>query len=107
MLVLFLLDALAGLFALPRELVRVMGIANLAYAAVSFTLAMSARRGRVPFLRVVAAANATASAKQTTPHARFAAEASGFGLAQLIGEGLFVGGLGALEWRAAQLQGAA
>ena len=107
MLVLFLLDALAGLFALPRELVRVMGIANLAYAAVSFTLAMSARRGRVPFLRVVAAANLAWGVVCFALAVAFAAEASGFGLAQLIGEGLFVGGLGALEWRAAQLQGAA
>jgi hypothetical protein len=92
---------LAELYSLPSELLLAMGIANLAYASVSFTLARRSRGDRVPFLRVVAAANIAWGVGCSIAAALFIEEASVFGTAQLVGEALFVGGLGVLEWRAA------
>jgi hypothetical protein len=99
-LVLSLRGWLTGLYGLPDGLLVVIGLANVAYSGVSFTLAMSARGGRVPFLWAVAAANMAWAVVCFVLAAVWAGEASPFGLAHLIGEGVFVGGLGVLEWRA-------
>ena len=92
---------LADLYALPCELLLVMGLANLAYASVSFTLAALRRGDRVPLLRVVAVANVAWAVVCATLAAVWSGEASLLGTGQLIGEAVFVGGLGVLEWRAA------
>lgn len=101
-LVLSLRGWLAGLYSLPSDLLLVVGLANLAYASVSFTLAMRSRGDHVPFLRVLAAANILWAAGCSVLAAAWFDRASVFGLGQLIGEAVFVGGLGVLEWRAAR-----
>jgi hypothetical protein len=93
---------LSDLYWLPGDLLLVIGIANLAYGCVSLTLALSSRGDRVPFLRVVAAANVAWAVWCSVMAVVWFNQASVFGLGQLIGEATFVGGLGILEWRAAQ-----
>ena len=100
-LMLSLREWLAGLYALPGELLLAMGLANLAYAGGSFTLAMLSCGDRVPFLRVVAAANITWALLCSAWAIMWLGEASVFGMGQLLGEAVVVGGLGVLEWRAA------
>ncbi len=90
---------LTDLYALPGNLVLFMGVANLAYAAVSFTLAMLSRGDRVPLLRVVAVANIAWALLCLTWALVWFGEASVFGTGQLVAEAVFVGGLGILEWR--------
>jgi len=96
------LQPTTDLYSLPGELLLVMGVANLAYASVSFTLAMLSRGDRVPFLRVVAAANVIWALLCAALAVMWFNEASVFGLGQLVGEAVVVGGLGVLEWRAAR-----
>lgn len=100
LLVLTLREWLADLYAVSGNLLLVIGAANLAYSGVSFTLAMSSRGGRVPFLRAVAAANMAWAVCCLALAVVWSREASLFGLGQLVGEAVFVGGLGVLEWRA-------
>lgn len=92
---------LTGLYALPGELLLLMGLANLAYAGVSFTLAMLSHGDRVPLLRVVAVANIAWALLCLRWAVVWYGEASVFGVGQLVAEAVFVGGLGILEWRAA------
>lgn len=92
---------LTELYLLPGVLVLVIGLANIAYSCVSFTLAMFSRGDRVPFLRVVAAANIVWAIVCSVLAVVWFGEASVFGLCQLVGEAVFVGGLGVMEWRAA------
>lgn len=89
---------LSTLYALPLTLVYVMGAANLAYGTFSLSLARRAVRPRSLLLLLVAA-NLTWAVLCGVAAAVFAAEASAFGLAQLLLEGVFVGGLGLLEWK--------
>ena len=90
---------LSDLYALPRPLLVAMAVANLAYGTYSGALA---RRAHRPYgaLRLLVAANATWAVLCGLAAVRFAGTASALGLAHLLGEGLFVGGLAALEWRA-------
>lgn len=96
--VLVLFAWLAELYALPRHMLVGMGVANLAYGTFSWSLARRARRPRA-LLVLLVAANATWAALCVLAAVRLAGTASGFGLAHLVGEGLFVGTLAALEWR--------
>ena len=89
---------LGSLYALPRELLVAMGMVNLAYGAFSFSLARRARRPRSLIVLLVVA-NATWAVLCGIAAVRLAGVASAFGMVHLIGEGLFVGGLAALEWR--------
>ncbi len=77
-----------------------MGLANLLYASFSFILALFTSGERVPFLRVIAMANILWGIGCLIWAAIWFHHASQIGLAQLIGEGMIVGGLGILEWRA-------
>ena len=89
---------LSDVYGLPRSVLLFTGLANGLYASYSFTLA---RRDRAP-RRLVAAlvvANALWVPVCVALAVRFAGEATAFGLAHLIGEGLFVGGLAWQEWR--------
>jgi hypothetical protein len=88
---------LAPLYALPRALVVGAGLANLAYAGFSYSLARRSRRPRGLVVLLVAA-NAGWAALCGLAAVRLAGTASAFGLAHMVGEGLFVGGLAALEW---------
>lgn len=90
---------LAELYALPRALLVAMGVANLAYG--SYSLSLARRAVRPPALiALLIAANGAWALLCFLAAARFAGVASPFGMAQLVGEGVFVGGLAALEWRA-------
>ncbi|HVK18185.1 MAG TPA: hypothetical protein VM533_14675 [Fimbriiglobus sp.] len=104
-LVLSLRGWLAELYSLPADLLLVMGLANLAYACFSFTLAMLSRGDRVPLLRVVAVANVIWAVICAVLAVVWSGEGSVFGVGSMVGEGLFVGGLGVLEWVAAGRRG--
>lgn len=97
-LVLSLADWLSALYALPLGLVVAMGIANLAYG--TFSLSLARRRVRPPaLLLLLVAANIAWAIACATTAAFVATQASVFGLAHLLLESVYVGGLGALEWR--------
>ena len=95
--VLSLSSWLGRVYALPRGLVVGMGAVNLAYGAYSFSLARRARRPRALIVLLVVA-NGAWAVRCLLAAARLAGTASPFGIAHLVGEGLFVGGLAALEW---------
>jgi hypothetical protein len=99
LVVLSLSTWLAELYALPRALVVGIGLANVCYG--TFSLSLAARSHRPPSLIVLlVAANATWAALCATGALVLWDTASGFGLAHLLGEGFFVGGLARLEWSA-------
>lgn len=91
---------LADMFALPAALLLIIGLANVAYGCVSLRLALRSDGDRVPYLRAMAGANMAWAVVCAALAVRFAGEASVLGMGQLIGEGVLVGGLGVLEWRA-------
>lgn len=89
---------LSGLTGLPRELLLVVGVVNLLYAAFSFSLAR--RPTRPPHLiRVLVAANLAWAAACVVAAAYFLGTATVFGVGQLAGEGVFVAALAGAEWR--------
>ena len=90
-------DWFSALFGLPVGLVQFMGIMNLAYAALSFSLAASLHRPLWRF-RVLVVANVFWSLFCLAILAGYWRQASLFGIGQLLAEAVFVGGLGALEW---------
>jgi hypothetical protein len=88
---------LSRLYVLPQGLLVGLGAVNLGYGAFSFSLARRARRPRSLIVLLVAA-NATWAGLCALAAVLLAGTASAFGLAHLVGEGLLVGGLAALEW---------
>ncbi len=95
--VLLLLDWLAALYGMPRELLVFIGVANVLYASYSFSLAV--RRTRSPdLLNALIVANGVWALVCIGMAVRWAGTASLFGLAHLLAEALFVGGLARLEW---------
>ncbi|MFY7952021.1 MAG: hypothetical protein ACOVT5_05895 [Armatimonadaceae bacterium] len=104
-LVLLLRGWLAELYGLPKLLVLVMGLANVAYACFSFALALRRRGEHVPLLRVVAVANVLWAVVCVGLSVVWFGRASLIGIGSLVGEAVFVGGLGVLEWRAAARSG--
>ena len=88
---------LSALEGLPQSVLLFTGAANLVYAAYSFSLA---RRGRRPLslIRLLACANMAWAPVCVALAAVYWESATVFGLLHLIGEGLFVGALGAVEW---------
>lgn len=89
---------LGRLYALPVGVIIVMGTANLAFGSFSLSLARRAVRPRQLLLLLVAA-NITWAVLCATAAVVVAPQASRLGLAHLLLESLYVGGLGALEWR--------
>ena len=89
---------LSALYSLPRSLLVGIGVANLLYGTYSGALARRSHRP-MALLIVLVSANATWAALCALAAVRFAGTASVFGLAQLVGESVFVGALAALEWR--------
>jgi hypothetical protein len=108
-------DAIAGLmaglfmFALSRFLIEfyqfpprlytTIAFFNLAYGCTSLVIALTSRGDRVPLLRVIAVANLLWTFCCFTLAVIWFRHASPFGIAQLLGEGHFVGVLGIVEWR--------
>ncbi len=89
---------LSELYKLPLDHLILMGVANLAYAFYALALASRAMRPLV-YIRVLVIANAIWACLCMWWAAMYGETASVFGLAHLVGEGLFVGGLAILEWR--------
>jgi hypothetical protein len=85
-------------YELPRNLVVLMGAANLLYASYSFSLAIRSTRPRTLILLLIAA-NLVWAICCLWWAFRFYDTASFFGLAHLLLEALFVGGLALFEWR--------
>lgn len=97
-LLLLLRGWLSELYRLPQELLFFMGMANLTYAAYSLSLAVRRTRPR-PLILLLVFANMMWAVACLWWVSVFVGTASFFGLAQLAGEALFVGGLAVLEWR--------
>ena len=93
---------LSRLYALPIDLLIVMGVANLAYGTFSFSLARRAVRPRA-LIVVLVVANGLWAGLCGLAAILFASSASKLGVAQLLVEGSLVGGLAALEWRNREL----
>ncbi len=89
---------LSELYHLPRDLLIFMGLANLVYGSYSLSLAFRSRRPMALILLLVAA-NLIWALACLRWAVLYGDVASPFGLVQLLGEALFVGGLGYLEWR--------
>jgi hypothetical protein len=95
--VLSLSEWLSQLYALPGDILVGIGVVNLTYGAFSFSLAVRARRPRTLIVLLVVA-NATWGGLCVLTAAVLTGTASPLGLAHLVGEGVFVGGLARLEW---------
>ncbi len=91
---------LAALYALPDDLLLVIGLANLLYGSFSLSLATMPRRRTALRICGLALANALWAVGCFIAGAVHLRTASVFGLAHLLGEGVLVGALGVLEWRA-------
>ncbi|MFN0122671.1 MAG: hypothetical protein ACKV2V_19410 [Blastocatellia bacterium] len=91
-------DWLSQWYRLPPGFMFLIGVANLAYGSYSLSLAARARRPKVLILLLVVA-NLTWTLLCLRWTVIFAGTASWLGLAHLVIEGLYVGGLGCLEWR--------
>ena len=89
---------LSNLYDLPNWLVSANGIANLAYGTYSSILASFTKRPLVS-IAVLATANLIWGIVCLITAGIFFRSATVFGFAHAVFEGLFVGGLGLLEWR--------
>jgi hypothetical protein len=97
-LVLTLSSWLSALYGMPERFVIALGVANLAYGAFSLSLARRAVRPRA-LLQLLIGANLAWALFCVIASALLASQASAYGLALLLFEGAYVGGLGHLEWR--------
>jgi hypothetical protein len=103
-LMLLAIDFLERWYKLPRDLLLFIGLANVTYASYSLSLAARTVRA-MKFIVLLVGANLFWSVVCLVMAAVYFDVASPFGLAQLVGEALFVGVLAGLEWRwRAQLQ---
>jgi hypothetical protein len=92
------LDRLVEWYNIPRETLVIIGVANLAYATYSLSIAMLKKRPEI-LIVILVTANLTWALNCLRMAVTFCGTASIFGLIHLIGEALFVGGLAFLEWR--------
>lgn len=97
-LVLGLRRWLAGWYGLPLDVVTLLGAANLAYGLYGLNLARLEVRPR-PLLLGLVAANGAWPVVCGALLVRYGGEATGLGVLHLVAEGVYVGGLAALEWR--------
>lgn len=97
-LVLALSSRLRVPYAMPERFVIALGAATLANGAFSLSLARQAVRPRT-LLWLLVGANLAWAVFRVIASAFLAAQASAVGLALLLLEGAYVGGLGLLEWR--------
>lgn len=97
-LVLSLSGWLSRLYSMPLGLLYFMGLVNLLYAAYSFSLAIRPTRPRV-LITLLVAANGIWTLVCLGMAAHYFETATVFGIGQLVGEAIFVGGLAGLEWK--------
>lgn len=83
---------------LSIKLILFMGIANLVYGGYSLSLALGRNRSR-PAINLLALANMAWLPVCITMVILNFSEIYALGLLHLLGEGLFVGALGLLEWK--------
>ena len=88
---------LSRIEGVPRGVLLSTGAVNLLYASYSFSLAVQARRP-LARVRLLALANVAWAPVCLGVAVAVRKQASGFGFAHLVGEAAFVGALGALEW---------
>ena len=94
-----LLDGwLSAWYELPQRLVFSMGVTNLVYACYSFSLVVRQERPKT-LIRLLVVANLAWSLLLLYWITIFIGTASPLGVAFLLLEALFVGGLAVLEWR--------
>lgn len=93
---------LASFYGLPESTLWGMGAANLVYSGYSLSLASRQTRP-LRWIILLAVANGSWAVYCVSLLVRFWGVASGFGLAQLAFEAVFVGGLAAVEWRYRQV----
>jgi hypothetical protein len=86
-------------YGLPRELLWAIGVANVGYGLYSGWLFTRQPRPRGAIVALVVA-NATWALVCLLAVYQYASVASVFGVASLAGEGVFVGALAVVEWRA-------
>lgn len=89
---------LSDWYALPRELLSFIGAVNIAYACYSFSLAIRPRR-RELLIELLALGNGLWALACLGIIATFAQTLTLPGIFHLLGEAVFVGGLGMLEWK--------
>jgi hypothetical protein len=92
---------LAALYGLPDNFVLFVGLANLAYASFSFSLAIRPSRPRAMFIALVTA-NIVWGVLCISWAVGYWHTATIFGIGHLALEALFVGGLGITEWLSRQ-----
>lgn len=89
---------ISDLYDLPLNFIYFVATANLLYGCYSLTLA-SRRKRPMALIRLLIGGNLLWSILCIRWFIIFSDTASVFGLLQLGGEAVFVGGLGILEWR--------
>ena len=89
---------LSALYALPEPLYLVIALANTGYGLFSLSLAVRQERP-MSLIIVLVFANATWAALCFVGAVALVGQASFFGLAHILAEGVFVGGLAWLEWK--------
>ncbi len=92
------MDGLRALHGLPEGWILAVGSASLAYGAHATVVARRAQRP-LPLIVLLAAANVAWMVACFAAVLAQRGNISGMGVAQLAGEGVYVGGLGVLEWR--------
>lgn len=102
LMVVLLNDRLSVWYNLPQVLVFALGIINLAYGTYSLFLVLRKKRP-LKLLRFLVGGNLLWTAVCIGLVLAFLDTASPLGLVLLLGEGLFVGGLGILEWQSREL----
>ncbi len=90
---------------LPNGLLVVVGSANLAYAAYSFSIVVRARHS-ARSVRFLVLANGVWSLVCVSMASAFLGNATLIGMSCLVGEAVFVACLAWLEWRALGIHGA-
>ncbi|MEM6783360.1 MAG: hypothetical protein AAF624_06455 [Bacteroidota bacterium] len=101
-LVLALSGWLADLHGLPRSVLLFTGMMNLAYGSFSFSLARRTERPR-PLLSLLASANMAWPLVCIALVVMHRAAIGPTGLLHLLGEAVYVGGLGFIEWQSRDL----
>lgn len=89
---------LSELYGLPQKIVIFMGVVNLIYGSYSTTLALRSDRP-LKLIVLLVFANLTWTGICFVLLVKFSETLTIFGLLYIIGEGLYVGWLGCLEWR--------
>lgn len=89
---------LSELEGLPRNVILFTGVVNLLYGSFSFSLAVRTHRP-MRWIKTLVWANLAWMPVCVGWVVAFWPSITGFGLAHLLGEGVYVGGLALLEWR--------